>query len=160
MTPFDPFANPPFATRRRLIGAGLGAGAWLIVRPGIAAPDDLATAIATFASGAAVRTGRVRLDVSTLVDNGNTVPITVSAESPMTAANHVQMIAVFNQKNPQREVAKFSFSPLSGRASASTRIRLATSQKLVAIAQMSDGSFWSHSVDVIVTLAACIEGEG
>ncbi len=155
----DPSSIAFAGTRRRLLGAGLGVGAWLVVRPGAAATDDLATAIATFAGGAAVRPGKVRLDVSTLVDNGNTVPITVTAESPMTAADHVKTIAVFNEKNPQRDVAKFAFGPLSGRASASTRIRLATSQKLVAVAQMSDGSFWSHTVDVVVTLAACIEGE-
>jgi sulfur-oxidizing protein SoxY len=77
----------------------------------------------------------------------------------MTAANHVRAIAVFNEKNPQRDVAKFTLGPRCGKAQVSTRIRLATTQQLVAVAQMSDGSFWSHTVDVIVTLAACIEGD-
>ena len=94
-----------------------------------------------------------------MVDNGNVVPMTVSVDSPMTAANHVTAIAVFNEKNPQREVVKFTLGPRCGKANVSTRIRLATTQKLVAVAQMSDGTFWSHTVDVIVTLAACIEGE-
>ena len=77
----------------------------------------------------------------------------------MTAANHVTAIAVFSEKNPQREVVKFTLGPRCGKVSVSTRIRLATTQKLVAVAQMSDGTFWSHTDDFIVTLAACIKGE-
>ena len=93
-----------------------------------------------------------------LVENGNTVPLTVSVESPMTAADHVKAIHVFNEKNPQPNV--FS-ARLSARATArpivGTRIRLGDSQKIVAIAETSDGRFWSASADVIVTLAACLE---
>jgi sulfur-oxidizing protein SoxY len=122
-----------------------------------AAADDLAAAISGFAGGAPVRAGRVTLDVAPLVENGNVVPINVSVESAMTQADHVTAIAVFNERNPQRDVVIFRLGERAGRASVSTRIRLATSQKLVAVAQMSDGSCWSHSVDVIVTLAACIE---
>lgn len=103
--------------------------------------------------------GRVKLDIAELVDNGNVVPITVTVDSPMTADKYVRSIAVFNEKNPQRDVIKFTLSPKSGKALVSTRIRLATTQKLVAVAQLSDGSFWSQTVEVIVTLAACIEGE-
>lgn len=146
-------------TRRQLLAAGAGLGAWVLVRPVAAAPDELAAAISAYAGGAAVKSGRVKLDIAPLVDNGNTVPVTVTVESPMTAADHVKAIAVFNERNPQREVAKFSLGPRAGRASVSTRIRLATTQKLVAVAALSDGTFWSHTVDVIVTIAACIEGE-
>jgi sulfur-oxidizing protein SoxY len=78
-------------------------------------------------------------------------------DSPMTAADHVQEIVVFNERNPQRDVARFTLTPASGRAQVDTRIRLATSQQLVALARMSDGSQWVRYVDVIVTLAACIE---
>jgi sulfur-oxidizing protein SoxY len=145
------------AGRRQILAAG---AALLLVRPCLAGPDDLAGAIAGFAGGAPVRTGKVTLDIATLVDNGNTVPVSVRVESPMTEADHVKAIAIFNERNPQREVAKFALGARAGRAAVSTRIRLATSQKLVAIAQLSDGSFWSHTVDVVVTLAACIEGEG
>ncbi len=133
-------------------------GAALLARPTAAAPDELAEAISRFAGGATVRPGKVRLDVAPLVENGNTVPITLSVESPMTAAEHVKAIVVFNQRNPQRDVAVFRLGPRSGKAVVSTRMRLATSQTLVAVAQLSDGSYWSHSVDVLVTLAACIEG--
>jgi sulfur-oxidizing protein SoxY len=106
-----------------------------------------------------VRPGRVKLEIAKLVDNGNVVPVSVSVDSPMTAAEHVSAIAIFNEKNPQREVASFKLGPRSGKASVSTRIRLATSQQLVAVAALSDGTFWSDTADVIVVLAACIEGD-
>ena len=147
----------PTLGRRQLLNCGLGVAAWIVVRPAVATPDELAAAIRHFAGGATVREGRVLLDIAPLVENGHTVPITVSVASPMTAAEHVQSIAVFNELNPGRDVAIFTLGPRAGRASVSTRIRLATSQKLVALARFNDGSVWSHSVDVIVTLAACIE---
>jgi sulfur-oxidizing protein SoxY len=76
----------------------------------------------------------------------------------MTAADHVREIAVFTEKNPQLDVVRFHLGPANGRAEVATRIRLATSQHVVALARLSDGSVWQHSVDVLVTLAACIEG--
>ena len=106
---------------------------------------------------AVVRTGRVKLEVPPLVENGNTVPMTVSVQSPMTAADHVKSVHVFNEKNPQPNIGNFYLGPRAGRAQVSTRIRLADSQKIVAIARLSDGSFWSVSADVVVTLAACTE---
>ena len=139
------------------LGIGLAGG---IAGPALAQADGLAAAVAAFAGNAIVRPGRVRLEVAKLVDNGNVVPLSVSVESPMTIAEHVTAIAVFNEKNPQRDVAKFTLGPRSGKASVSTRIRLATSQKLIAVAALSDGSYWSDSADVIVVLAACIEGDG
>ena len=131
----------------------------VVLRPAYAAAGDLAVAVAAYTKDAPVRAGKVKLDVAELVDNGNVVPITVTADSPMTAADHVKSIAVFNEKNPQRDVARFTLGPRAGKANVTTRIRLATTQQLVAIAQMNDGSYWSHTVDVIVTLAACIEGD-
>lgn len=135
----------------------IAALAVVIARPGFAAEGDLATAIRLYTGGAAVKEGRVKFDVAELVDNGNAVPVTVQVQSPMTAADHVTAIALFNEKNPQRDIARFALGPRAGKAEIATRIRLATTQKLVAIARMSDGSYWSHTVDVIVTLAACIE---
>ena len=146
-------------SRRQTMVAGIGLTAWVMLRPALAATDDLAAAVSGYAGGAVVNAGKVRLDIAALVDNGNVVPITVTVDSPMTAANYVRVIAVFNEKNPQRDVAKFTLGPRYGKAEVSTRIRLATTQQLVAVAQMSDGSFWTHTVDVIVTLAACIEGD-
>ncbi len=133
--------------------------AYVVVRPVVAAPAELAAVVEAFAGGKLVVPGRVTLDVAALVDNGNSVPVTISVDSPMTATDHVTTIALFNERNPERDVAVFTLSPRSGRARVSTNIRLATSQKLVAVAHMSDGTFWSRSVDVVVVLAACIEGE-
>ena len=146
------------SARRALLGAA-GAGLLLLhVRPALAVSTvSLEAAIRQWAQGRPVRPGRVTLEVAPLVENGNAVPIAVRADSPMSLADHVQEICVFNEKNPQRDVVRFYFTPACGRAEAATRIRLATSQQLVALARMADGSLWSHSVDVLVTLAACIE---
>jgi len=122
-------------------------------------PAELADAIAAWSGGANVQAGRVKLDIAKLVDNGNTVPMTVTVDSPMTAADHVAAIAVFNERNPQRDVARFTLGPRAGKAQVATRIRLATSQKLTAVAKMGDGSHWSDTVSVVVVLAACIEGD-
>jgi sulfur-oxidizing protein SoxY len=128
------------------------------IRPARAAvPETMEAAIREFAGEAAIRDGRVKLEIPALVENGNSVTLTVAVESPMSAADHVKTIAVFNEKNPQPSVALFHLGPRSGRARVETRIRLATSQKLIAVARMSDGSLWQDSADVIVTLAACLE---
>ena len=138
-------------TRRTLVTQALGAACFALVRPLFAAPATLDAAIAEFTRGAKITSEKVKFDIAELIDNGNAVAITVSVNSPMTATNYVTAIAIFNEKNPQRDVAKFKLTPLAGRAQVSARIRLATSQKLVAIAEMNDGSFYSQSVDVIVT---------
>jgi sulfur-oxidizing protein SoxY len=117
----------------------------------------MAAAIRNVVGAATVQTGKVKLDVPPLVENGNTVPMTVSVASPMTAEDHVKSIHVFNEKNPQPNLGNFYLGPKAGRAQVSTRIRLADSQKIIAIARLSDGSFWSVSADVVVTLAACTE---
>ena len=144
--------------RREWLAAGAGLAAWALVRPAQAQTEgDLAQAVRAYTGGAPVKEGRVKFDVAELIDNGNSVPATITVQSPMTAADHVTAIALFNEKNPQRDIARFTLTPQMGRAVVGTRMRLATSQKLVAIAKMSDGSYWSHTVDVIVTLAACIE---
>jgi len=122
-----------------------------------ATPETMAAAIKQVTGDAPVRPGKVTLDIPPLVENGNTVPLTVSVESPMTEADHVESIHIFNQKNPQPYIAAFHLGPRAGKASVATRIRLADSQKVIAIARLADGSFWSDSVDVIVTLAACTE---
>ena len=146
--------------RRRVLHLGAAAVAQVLVRPASAQDAAaMAAAVAQFAGTQAMRKGRVKLEMAQLVDNGNVVPMRVTVDSPMTAADHVSEIAVFNEKNPQRDVARFTLGPRSGKADVSTRIRLATSQKLIALARMNDGSVWSDTVDVIVVLAACIEGE-
>ena len=145
--------------RRDVLAIGVALASVVLVRPAAAQSEELAAAVAAFAGGAPVRPGRVTLEIAKRVDNGNVVPVSVTVDSPMTASEHVTAIAIFNEKNPQRDVAKFKLGPRAGKASVSTRIRLTTSQQLVAVAMLSDGSFWSDSADVIVVLAACIEGD-
>ena len=148
------------ATRRRFL-AGAGAlGLALHVRPATATPEDMATAIREVVGDKKLNKGRVKLDLPPLVENGNTVPLTVSVESPMTQADHVLRIHVFNEKNPQTNVATFHLGPRSGRARVDTRVRLADTQLVTAIAELSDGSLWTTQVHVIVTIAACIEEVG
>jgi sulfur-oxidizing protein SoxY len=143
---------------RRGFLAAAGSGLLVIAVPWRAlARPSLAEAIQGFTGGAAVKAGRVRLDIPPLVENGNAVGVTVEVESPMSAADHVLRIALFNEKNPQADIAVFHLGPRAGRARVATRIRLATSQTVVAVAEMSDGSFWSSEANVVVTLAACIE---
>jgi sulfur-oxidizing protein SoxY len=117
----------------------------------------MAAAIREVIGEANVREGKVKVDLPPIVENGNTVSLTVSVDSPMTESDHVKGIYIFNEKNPQPNIANFHLGPRAGKASIATRIRLADSQQVVAIAQLSDGSFWSGSVEVIVTIAACVE---
>ena len=151
------------STRRRFLRlAGSTAAisvlpAMISVRPAEATPEMMATAIRTVTGGAPVQTGKVKLDIPPLVENGNSVPMTVSVTSPMTPTDYVKSIHVFNEKNPQPNLGNFYLGPRAGRAQISTRVRLADSQKIVAIAKLSDGSFWSVAADVVVTLAACTE---
>jgi len=150
------------STRRQFLGlaggaAVLGAVPIVTLRPTEATPASLASAIRNVTGGAPVKTGKIKLDVPPLVENGNTVPMTVSVTNPMTPADHVVSIHVFNEKNPQPNMGNFYLGPHAGRAQISSRIRLADSQKIVAIAKLSDGSFWSATTEVIVTLAACTD---
>ena len=147
--------------RRQLLAIGTGTAAaaalGVAARPAHATPESLQAALRSFTGGRAVQSGRVELLISPLVENGNAVPVTLRAESPMTTTQHVRRMAVFTERNPQPEVAVFHLGPMAGRAEVSTRIRLATSQALVAVAEFSDGSLWQQRLEVLVTLAACVE---
>jgi sulfur-oxidizing protein SoxY len=152
------------ATRRRfLIDAAALAGAagiWLPLAtgPASATPASMRAAIRKVVGETPITKGRVKIDLPPLIENGNAVSLTVAVESPMSVEDHVKAIHVFTEKNPQPNVISVQLGPRAGRATFSSRIRLADSQKVIAIAQMSDGSFWSDEIEVIVTLAACLEG--
>ena len=141
--------QPPNPSRRQFLGLAGGAAVLGAIPVVTAATrrgdtrDRWPPRSRTSPAAQAVRTGKVKLDMPPLVENGNTVPMTVSVTSPMTAADHVRSIHVFNEKNPQPNIGNFHLGPHAGRAQVSTRIRLADSQKIVAIARLSDGSFWS-----------------
>ena len=116
-----------------------------------------AEALQKVTGGAAMRTGKVKLEIPPLIDNGNAVPLTVTVDSPMTEKDHVKAIHVLTERNPQPNVVAVHLGPRAGRASITTRVRLADTQTVTAIAQMSDGSFWADRVEVVVTLSACLE---
>ena len=101
---------------------------------------------------------RVLLDIAPLVDNGNVVPVSVSVQSAMQGADRVKSVRIYSEKNPQPRVVAFHFSEFSPEAKAATRIRLNGSQKLVAIAEMQDGSLFAGVTEVVVTVSACIDG--
>jgi sulfur-oxidizing protein SoxY len=135
----------------------LGNLATVLARPALATPETQQAAMLAFTGGRAPQDGRVRLEIAELIDNGNAVPVSVSVQSPMTAADHVRRIALFTERNPSPDVVVFHLGPGSGIAQVATRMRLATSQTITALAQMNDGTVWRARVDVIVTLAACLE---
>jgi sulfur-oxidizing protein SoxY len=147
-------------SRRAFLVLGFFAGAARAqLPPNIAeirkqALDD---AIRKVVGNAPVRTGKVKLDIPPLIDNGNTVPLSVEVDSPMSAADHVKAIHVFTERNPQPYVVSAYLGPRAGRARIATRARIGDTGTVMAIAQLSDGSFWSDSVKVIVTLSACLE---
>ena len=146
-------------TRRdMLIAGGLAAGAAALPAAARAnTPGQMEAAIRSIVGQATVRKDKVDLELPPLVENGNTVSMSVTVDSPMTKESHVKAIHVFNEKNPQPNVITVRLGPRAGKAQVSTRIRLADTQKVIAIAEMSDGSFWSDTVEVVVTLAACLE---
>ncbi len=146
------------ATRREVLAGGAAAAAALAVGPARAEVEKTQAAMREFTGAAEVRRGRVKVEIPLLVESGNSVPVSVSVDSPMTAEDHVKRIALFTEKNPLPNVACFHLGPRAGRASVATRVRLADSQTVTAIAELSDGSFWSHSTDVVITLPACAEG--
>ena len=137
-----------------ILAAGAAAGAAGAVQ---ATPAAMEEAIRKVTGGAPVRKGKVRLEVPPLIENGNSVVLSVGVDSPMTAADHVKAIHVFAPQNPLPNMVSVYLGPRSGRARFTTRVRVAFSQTLTAIAQLSDGSFWSDSASVVVTLAACTE---
>jgi sulfur-oxidizing protein SoxY len=149
-------------TRRGVLRAGLAAipaasAITLMVRPAEATPESMRDAIKKVVGDAEIKRGRVKLHIAPMSENGNSVSCAVTVESPMTAADHVKAIHLFNEKNPQPNVISAHFGPRAGKARIDTRIRLSDTQTVTAIAQLSDGSFWSDSANVIVTLGACLE---
>lgn len=109
-------------------------------------------------AGRPVTRARVRLELPQLAENGNSVPITVGVDAPMTEQSYVRRITLYSEKNPQPRMASFTLGPYSGRAEVVTRVRLAGTQHVVALAELSDGSLLADVVGVEVTVAACVDG--
>jgi sulfur-oxidizing protein SoxY len=138
--------------RRQVLRAAAGA-VLLTPLPVVANEAQVAALIRELAGEGAVNKGRVKLDIPLLVENGNAVPMTVVVDSSVP----VRSLHVFAERNPLPHVANFYFGPRAGPPKVSTRIRLATSQTVIAVAKLADGSCWSNSLELIVTLAACVE---
>ena len=153
------FEHP--TSRRQFFVAVGSLGAMLAVRSAqaqvAANPAAFGAAIGKVTGGAEVKKGRVKLDIPPLSENGNTVATSVTVESPMTAKDYVKAIHLFAEKNPQPNIISVHLGPRAGKATIATRIRLADTQTVTAIAEMSDGSFWQDTGDVIITLGACLE---
>ena len=144
-------------TRREALAGGLALAGTAALPAHANLPGQMEAAIRNVLGEAVIRKGKVTLDLPPLVENGNTVPMTVTVAHPMTPESYVRAIHVFNEKNPQANVISVALGPRAGKAVVSTRIRLAGTQKLMAIAELSDGSCWSDTQEVVVTLAACLE---
>jgi sulfur-oxidizing protein SoxY len=124
----------------------------------LATREDMAEAMAeALDKDASIKVGRVKIELPALAENGNSVPLKINVESPMTAADHVKAIYIFSERNPVPNVVRFHLGPRSGVARIQTSIRLAAAQRITAIARMSDGSLWSDGADVVVTQAACLD---
>ena len=123
-----------------------------------AVPEKLRLLIRDATGGVPLRLGRVRLSLPALAESGNSVRLKVEVESPMTTAAYVRHIHIFSEKNPRPLIARFSLGPRAGRAEVNTRIRLAGTQRVLALAVMNDGSAWLDMAEVAVTAAACVEG--
>jgi sulfur-oxidizing protein SoxY len=145
--------NP--SSRRTVLALAL-AGAMLVPRHGLASlPQNVQAAIDKLRAGRAAQEGRVTLRLPAIAENGNTVPLSIMVESPMTKADHVKAIHVFATANPTPEVAVFHLTPSMGRANVDTRIRLGQTQEVVALAEMADGSLFMARAEVKVTIGGC-----
>ena len=141
--------------RRQALALGAGAVAFATSLVPAHAANDSADLIRKFTGGKAAAEGKIKLDLPEIAENGNTVPMTVMVESPMSEQSHVTEVLVVGDGNPNGGMATFHFSPLSGAAEANTRIRLAATQNITAVAKMNDGAFYMASKQVKVTIGGC-----
>jgi sulfur-oxidizing protein SoxY len=141
--------------RRRALSLIAGAACLLIVRPARATPEDLAAALTETFGSRPITPGKVTLELPKLAENGAIVPVSVSVDSPMTEQSHVKRIYLFAEKNPLPRIVEFELGPHNGRARVASRIRIADSQHITAVAVMNDDSLWSAAVQVEVTVTGC-----
>ena len=149
--------NGPVATRRTVLTAIGGAGVALFVRPAKATPESMKSAIRQIVGEAPVKPGKIKLDLPPLVENGNTVAMAVIGRQPDDGEGLRQGDPRLHREEPAAERHQRQARPRAGKAEIQTRVRLADTQTVIAICEMSDGSFWSDKVDVIITLGACLE---
>lgn len=145
-------------SRRSWLGVtAAGSLLCLLPKPLEATPEQMQQAMRDAFGDSPIQAGRVQLELPALAENGNSVRLTVSVDSPMTEQDHVRFIQLFAEHNPLPDIARFEFGPLAGKAQVETRIRLSAEQDIVAVAGFSDGSLWSTAAHIVVTEAACID---
>jgi sulfur-oxidizing protein SoxY len=142
-------------SRRRLLQATGAAWVLLQVRPAIATPENLAAAIKRAFGERRIQSGRVKIDIPQIAENGNVVPVTIAVESPMTADDYVKRIHLFSEHNPLPDMVEFELGPHNGKARVSTRVRLAKSQNVLVVATLNDDTLWSAQAIVEVTVSGC-----
>ncbi|KJS17516.1 MAG: sulfur oxidation protein SoxY [Hoeflea sp. BRH_c9] len=146
-------------TRRHVLGLTVGAAAFAVagarITPALASVEDTDKSIMDFTGGVAPGEGKITLTAPEIAENGNTVPISVSVESAMEGDDLVESVIIFADGNPSPAVATFHFTEMSGAALATTRMRLAKTQNVVAVAKMKDGSFFMDKKQVKVTIGGC-----
>ncbi|UIJ73159.1 thiosulfate oxidation carrier protein SoxY [Aurantimonas sp. HBX-1] len=146
-------------TRRQIFALSAGAATYGLFAfapsRALASIEEAEKALAAFTGGAKPQTGTISLTAPEIAENGNTVPISVTVESPMTEESYVESVTILAEGNPNPEVATFHFTPMSGSATATTRIRLAQTQNVIAVAKMNDGSVFSDRKEVKVTIGGC-----
>ena len=145
--------------RRRVLLAATSLGgaallAQFVARPASATPDTAKALLQSLAKGEP-KEGRITIKAPEIAENGNAVPVTVEVDSPMTDKDYVKAIHVVADGNPSPGVASFMLTPLAGKAEVQLRVRMASTQKIVALAEMSDGSLWTLAREVKVTIGGC-----
>jgi sulfur-oxidizing protein SoxY len=144
-------------TRRSTLAAGASAilAALLAPKMAFATESEVAAEIKKLFGEKPMGQGKIKLDVPEIAENGLVVPVTIDVESPMTEADHVKAVHVFADGNPLPFIVSYMFTPECGKASASARMRLAQTQNIIAIAEMSNGSLFSTKAQVKVTIGGC-----
>lgn len=144
-------------SRRSFLGQSAAAGAAIAAGPtvALAKPEDVTAEIKKLYGDKPLTAGRIKLDLPTIAENGLVVPLNFKVESPMTEKDYVKTIHFWADGNPNPQVAAFHFTPLSPRAEAQIRIRLAQTQNIVAVAEMSDGKLFTAKQEVKVTIGGC-----
>jgi sulfur-oxidizing protein SoxY len=127
----------------------------LVVRPAVATPEELAAALRETFGDRPIQRGKVKLDLPRLAESGNVVPVTVTVESPMTERDHVRSIHLFAEKNNLPRILEVQLGPHNGKAVVSSRVRLAITQQVLAVALLSDNSLWSAAAEIEVTVSSC-----
>jgi len=155
----DKLKTAVLGRRQMLKSVGLGAlalaGTGLSSKTVQATPDKASEYLSKLTSGTVGTLGKVTVKLPEIAENGRTVPITVSVDSPMTDGDYVKSVHIVSERNPQPEVISFSLSPSMGKAEVRTRMRLGKTQKVRAAAVMSDGSVFTGEKEVKVTIGGC-----